>query len=27
LAADLLHLTLLVVFPVLALGLSGWLGR
>jgi C4-dicarboxylate transporter, DctM subunit len=27
LAADLLHLTLIVVFPVLALGLSVWLGR
>jgi tripartite ATP-independent transporter DctM subunit len=27
LAADLIHLTLLVVFPVIALGLPGWLGR
>jgi tripartite ATP-independent transporter DctM subunit len=27
LAADLLHLTLLVVFPVIALGLPEWLGR
>lgn len=27
LAADLLHLTLLVVFPVIALGLPGWLDR
>jgi TRAP-type C4-dicarboxylate transport system permease large subunit len=27
LAADLLHLTLLVVFPAIALGLPEWLGR
>jgi C4-dicarboxylate transporter, DctM subunit len=27
LAADLVHLALLVVFPVLALGLPQWLGR
>lgn len=27
LAADLLHLTLLVVFPVMALGLPAWMGR
>jgi TRAP-type C4-dicarboxylate transport system permease large subunit len=27
LAADLVHLTLLVVFPVIALGLPQWLGR
>ena len=27
LAADLLHLVLLVVFPVIVLGLPGWLGR
>jgi tripartite ATP-independent transporter DctM subunit len=27
LAADLMHLTLLVIFPVIALGLPAWLGR